>query len=166
MKALSLHQPWLTLMVIGAKGIETRSWKNDYRGPLALHATKNTDHLELALKEPFKSELAKWGFMTPESLPLGAVCAIVDLVDVFEMTPARVLAMQDIASGNAPKHLVDEARRELAFGAWEVGRFAWKVQNVRRLEKPIPARGFQMLWEWDWPKSEVVAKPQKELFKS
>lgn len=32
MKALSLTQPWATLMAIGAKRIETRSWGAAYRG--------------------------------------------------------------------------------------------------------------------------------------
>lgn len=41
MKTLSLYQPWATLMVIGAKRIETRSWMSRYRGPLAIHSTKS-----------------------------------------------------------------------------------------------------------------------------
>ena len=40
MKALSLTQPWATLVVIGAKRIETRSWHTSYVGPLLIHAAK------------------------------------------------------------------------------------------------------------------------------
>jgi hypothetical protein len=40
MKALTLTQPWATLVAIGAKTIETRSWPTSYRGPLAIHAAK------------------------------------------------------------------------------------------------------------------------------
>ena len=40
MKALSLTQPWASLVVIGAKCYETRSWATNYRGPLAIHASK------------------------------------------------------------------------------------------------------------------------------
>jgi activating signal cointegrator 1 len=40
MKAISICQPWATLIVIGAKRFETRSWKTDYRGILAIHASK------------------------------------------------------------------------------------------------------------------------------
>ena len=40
MKALTLHQPWATLVAVGEKRIETRSWSTDYRGPLAIHAGK------------------------------------------------------------------------------------------------------------------------------
>lgn len=40
MKAVTLTQPWATLVAIGAKQIETRSWPTNYRGPLAIHAGK------------------------------------------------------------------------------------------------------------------------------
>lgn len=40
MRCLTLTQPWATLVAIGAKRIETRSWSTSYRGPLAIHAGK------------------------------------------------------------------------------------------------------------------------------
>ena len=40
MKALSLTQSWATLVTIGAKKLETRSWPTYYRGPLLIHAAK------------------------------------------------------------------------------------------------------------------------------
>lgn len=36
--ALSLWQPWASLIALGVKTIETRSWSTQYRGPLAIHA--------------------------------------------------------------------------------------------------------------------------------
>lgn len=41
MKALSLWQPWATLIAIGAKQWETRGWRTAYRGPLAICSTVN-----------------------------------------------------------------------------------------------------------------------------
>lgn len=38
MKALTLHQPAASLVAVGVKTIETRSWSTRYRGPLAIHA--------------------------------------------------------------------------------------------------------------------------------
>ena len=38
MKALTLYQPWASLVALGVKTIETRSWSTPYRGPLAIHA--------------------------------------------------------------------------------------------------------------------------------
>jgi activating signal cointegrator 1 len=40
MKALSLTQPWATLVAIGAKCIETRTWHTFYTGTVAIHASK------------------------------------------------------------------------------------------------------------------------------
>ena len=43
MKALSLKQPWATVIVQGIKPIENRKWSTSYRGPLLIHASKNWD---------------------------------------------------------------------------------------------------------------------------
>lgn len=40
MKAISLTQPWATLVHLGAKRVETRSWYTSYRGQLVIHAAK------------------------------------------------------------------------------------------------------------------------------
>jgi activating signal cointegrator 1 len=42
MKVLTLHQPWASLVALGVKTIETRSWSTKYRGPLAIHAAGTT----------------------------------------------------------------------------------------------------------------------------
>ncbi|MXY46612.1 MAG: ASCH domain-containing protein [Chloroflexi bacterium] len=39
MKALSLRQPWASLIADGRKTIETRTWRTRYRGALAIHAS-------------------------------------------------------------------------------------------------------------------------------
>ncbi len=41
MKALTIRQPWASLIAAGVKTIETRSWSTRYRGPLAIHAGKH-----------------------------------------------------------------------------------------------------------------------------
>ena len=40
MKALTLHQPWASLVALGVKSVETRSWLTGYLGSLAIHAGK------------------------------------------------------------------------------------------------------------------------------
>ena len=40
MKALTLTQPWASLMELGQKEVETRSWYTGYRGELVIHAAK------------------------------------------------------------------------------------------------------------------------------
>ena len=43
MKALTLYQPYASLIAVGAKTIETRSWGTSYRGGLLIHAGKKCD---------------------------------------------------------------------------------------------------------------------------
>jgi hypothetical protein len=43
MKALSIQQPWADAVLTGAKRIENRTWRSDYRGNLLIHAGKRFD---------------------------------------------------------------------------------------------------------------------------
>jgi hypothetical protein len=40
-KALSMKEPWATLLLHGKKTIETRVWRTNYRGKILLCASKN-----------------------------------------------------------------------------------------------------------------------------
>lgn len=41
MKAITVLEPWASLIVFGPKRVENRSWWTAYRGPLAIHAGKS-----------------------------------------------------------------------------------------------------------------------------
>ena len=41
MKALSIIQPWASLIAVGIKDIETRTWRTNYRGEFLIHASAN-----------------------------------------------------------------------------------------------------------------------------
>lgn len=55
MRAITLMQPWASLIALGAKRYETRSWKTHYRGPLAIHSSRDFSKASRALChcEPF-----------------------------------------------------------------------------------------------------------------
>lgn len=40
-KALTMTDPWGTLVALGAKRIEIRSWSTPHNGPLAIHVAKS-----------------------------------------------------------------------------------------------------------------------------
>ena len=129
MKALSLLQPWASLIATGAKKIETRSWSTKYRGPLAIHASRSNKNNLLRYLEPFLTWLKGIGL-----LPLGAIVATCDLVDCIKMTPELIESIKS---------------PELDFGVYAVGRYAWILENIKPLEKPIPASGALSLWNWE-----------------
>lgn len=135
-------QPWASLVAIGAKRIETRSWPAKYRGPLAIHASKGfpKEARELCLQEPFKSALAKGGYNSPEELPLGVVIAICRLEAVWKIEK---------------EHWIPPDQEP--FGNFAPGRYAWDLVEVDKLPEPVPAIGQLGLWEWMVP-DEVLFK--------
>ena len=40
MKALSVKQPWASLIASGKKSLEIRTWRTDHRGPLLIVASR------------------------------------------------------------------------------------------------------------------------------
>lgn len=47
MKALSIWEPWASLIACGTKRIETRSWSTEYRGPLLICAAQARNDIDL-----------------------------------------------------------------------------------------------------------------------
>lgn len=92
MKVLTLTQPWATLVVIGIKEIETRSWKTNHRGQLGIHAARTFPRCArlIACSKPFKSALAMAGYAWPQDLPTGAVLGVAFLAGCEPITDRPV----------------------------------------------------------------------------
>lgn len=162
MKTLSICQPWASLIAIGAKRFETRSWATKYRGPLAIHASKSfrTQEKNLILSQPFKNALKNLCFresvlecdygknifaFMPENLPLGKIIATCNLVDCLEIRTNG--PRKGSKTENIMLILPDEP--ELSFGDYDPGRYALLLTDVKMLPEPIPAKGQLGLWNWD-----------------
>lgn len=141
-KCLSLWQPWATLVAIGAKQYETRSWSTSYRGPLVIHAAKTDKSLYMSSWPHFRLHLKDRNITRLEQFPLGAALCLVELVDVV-----RTETVVDGLSA-----------AERAFGDFSPGRFAWEIACVRRFPEPIPMRGAQGLFEVEIPDIAVSAQ--------
>jgi len=153
MKALTLIQPWATLIAIGAKKIETRGWKTIYRGPLAIHASKgwSKEVVRRALfTEPFKTLLNNAGYTLYSLLPRGVIIATCELVSVKEILPAhtfrRMLGWQ-WTGPDGVEYCYELDDQERALGNYSPGRYAWMLHNVQPLPEPIAAIGKQGVWE-------------------
>ena len=133
MKCLTIRQPWATLIALGEKQFETRSWRTSYRGDLAIHAGMTVDRAA-CLREPYLSVLARHGY-TADNLPSGVILATSRLAGCCEVTSQQ--AQQNWPGGN-----------EYTFGDYAEGRFAWKLGEVVPLAHPIPAKGRLGLWEY------------------
>lgn len=153
-KVLTLTQPWATLVAIGAKRIETRSWGTAYRGPLAIHAGKGlgdmtpTDFQRLCNSRPFYEALlpvagrkvTTGDWIDTDLLPRGAVIAVTDLWTCIKIDPSW--------GRHVPSYPLPPDEPERSFGNYAWGRYAWGLRNVRRLATPIPVRGALGLWDF------------------
>lgn len=133
MKALSLTQPWATLVALGEKRIETRSWPTKYRGPIAIHAAKGFPGWakHQCFMPAFASVLIRHN-LSPENLPLG-----------------RILCVTSIEGCLKTEALFELSEKRRAFGDYTSGRFAWILGCVVKVfEAGIYARGALGLWNW------------------
>src|SRR5262249_62191033 len=81
MRALTLYQPWASLVVLGEKKIETRSWSTRHVGPLAIHASATwpPGFHDICDSPAFRKALEHLGLLASR-LPLGAVLGTADLI--------------------------------------------------------------------------------------
>lgn len=122
MRAISLWQPWASAVACELKSNETRSWSTKFTGPLAIHAAKRwtKDEQSFYLKHPDRLHL-------PNTIPLGRIVAVVELVKCVPVEEIR-----DQLSA-----------RELSWGDYSDGRFAWVFQNLEPLAGWPEFRGAQ-----------------------
>ena len=155
MKCLSLWQPWASAIALGSKRIETRSWPTNYRGPLAIHASKRWTREEQELNCYYYWCAALGTRMAQrdtiwDKMPLGCVVATCDLVDCRPTGSFRL----DEIEHERRSPLIDELGAlhsytwtERLMGNFELGRFGWVLDNIKPLAEPIPFKGAQGLFE-------------------
>ncbi len=131
MKVLSLTEPCATLIKENIKKVETRSWKTSYRGELYIHASSTKIPKEWRKDKEFM-ELVK-------EIPLnyGNIICKCNLVDCVYMTKEYV---EDMKNNN---------HKEYICGKYEEGRYAWILENIQVLDKPIKAKGHLNIWNYE-----------------
>ena len=180
MRGLTLTQPWASLVAIGAKRIETRSWSTNYRGPIAIHAAKGfpkecqrlacdaalyREPLVAAGMDVYTPPPEHW-YHAPSyhyrgGLPLGAIVATARLAYVF-MTGDTLNYEHDVRTKRGPNGLTYEMTpQEIAFGNYEPGRYGWVLTDVQRLPEPIPCKGALGLWTVP---AEIVAQLKGQAY--
>jgi len=178
LKALTVWQPWASLLAGGQKKFETRSWATKYRGPIAIHAglgrpilavqksviagghrrldcdenIQREDMLEALVKafEDYATIPADGVMDYLDELPLGCIVATGVLVGCHEIDGIREMSC-------APTE----------YGCWDCNNKSWidpsdddlmfgnwNVGNfaweIKDIKRitPIPFKGQQGLWEW------------------
>ena len=143
MRAISLWQPYASLIAAKAKPFETRDWPAAPRligQRIAIHAAARrprqaeVDHLYDAVSDALG--FCHWH----QRIPYGAVVCTAKLIGCY------------IVSGfNHGKPVLSE-RREIeddGFGDYSLGRHCWELADVQIFDPAIPAKGKQGWWTWD-----------------
>lgn len=128
MKCLTIRPPWSDLIVLGFKRVEFRTWKVDYRGPVAIHAGMSVDkaailYLTKRLDMPWKLNR----HVGDEQL---------ETMKRYLVYPRRgvVLAVANLVS-------IDKSEyhdKELGFSVDEWG---WVLDDVKALKREVPLKG-------------------------
>ena len=77
MKALSIKQPWASLIANNIKNIENRTWKTNYRGRIYIHSSAKMSLYEFTWEQSMKISESFFYYDTPFSAIIGEV----DIVD-------------------------------------------------------------------------------------
>lgn len=125
MKVLTIKQPWATLIMLGDKRYEFRTWKTKYRGDLLIHAGKGID------KEAMK-RLEKY---LPVEIPLGKILGQVKITDCVMLT-------------NSLKENLLKENPDIYKNS-EIGLYGWKIEEVQVYDDQIEIKGRLGLWNYE-----------------
>ena len=129
-RAITLWQPWATLIALGYKRVETRSWGTSYRGTLAIHAAaRPMNKAGYALLSDLEE--------TYDDVTLGGIFETGAIVAISQVIDCRLMTLEVISA---------QTPLEIECGLWEPGRFAWKLAGIKKLVSPIKCKGKQGLW--------------------
>lgn len=173
-KVLSLHQPYASMIARGVKTIETRSWAAPVSligQRVAIHAAakRPAKHGGLGdyrfdryddewyMRPREQRFLNSWGY-----LPLGKIVATALLVECLPMVASitigehtkveRVLQLGPsvdrlpiidrwVGGGEVERYVTDQ----LPYGDFQIGRWAWMLDDVQALDNPVSFKGGQGL---------------------
>ena len=116
MKALSIKQPWVHAILHEGKDIENRSWKSNYRGWIALHASA----------KPLTSPVEEFRCPDLKSLDYSAICGVARLIDITTNSRSKWFYRPDDGSINYGWVFADATPLKKpipckgALGVWEI----------------------------------------------
>jgi len=140
MRVLNVLQPWASLIFAKdnqgnrIKVHETRSWRTNYEGPVAILASAKRGTPD----GPLASLMTRKGIDNPEDYPLGVIIGTAYIQGPDAMVPT---------DNHPTRHRLHPT--DFVTGDWTPGRWAWRLTGARRLKRPIPTKGKLGLWHPD-----------------
>lgn len=134
MKALTIRQPYASLVMCGAKPYEFRTWRTRYRGPLVIHSGAAFHAWHSLQWRKSRAVLDAAGYLVQEQLPRGALLGVVELVDCIS------------CDGGTDRHPLNWRQPPEHCGQFDAEMFALVLERPRELRTPIPATGKLGFW--------------------
>lgn len=143
MKAITVKQPWASLIVSGIKDIENRTWKTYFRGRVLIHSSSGKSQFNFTTAQNVKlNELNLRRWYDREQIK-GSIIGSVEIVDCTTEHPS-IWAKKNSGRLSAPKQWLDKPT------------YNWVLANPIKFPEPIPVKGKLMFW--DYP--NILAEPE------
>lgn len=129
MKVLTIKEPYASLIATNKKHVEIRSWKTKFTGEFYIHASKKPD----------KENLDKYKEVIDiDNLSCGNIIARCNLVDCALITESF---MNDYNK--------KFGTLGYTIGSNAIGEYAFILEDIKKLEKKIPAKGKLSFWTFE-----------------
>ena len=122
MKVLTIRKPWASLIINGYKKYEFRSWKTNYRGKILIHTSQKIEKEMLSRFKDYKLNCVSGSIIGEAEL---TDCILVD--EEFNQNLRKI---DNVVYGKSN----------------HVEKYAWKLENIKKYDKPIPMKGKLGLW--------------------
>ena len=158
MKAITVKQPWASLIVEGIKDIENRTWKTNFRGRVLVHAgmAKTSGLMARYLSYDQHIEFRKKvGYSGLDFLePLGCIIGSVEIVDCVINHPS-ILAEKTINKTywKDGKNYIEKVKPI----------YNWVLSNPIKFKKPISAKGKLSFWESEINLCHICGQPAEYI---
>ena len=126
MKVLTIKQPWASLIMLGLKKYEFRSWKTEYRGELLIHTGKGID----------KDGMERLKKYIPENMPTEKILGKVKLIDCIKTSPEFYDKVQKENKDIYAKSVFNQD-------------YAWQMEVIEVYDNPIRVKGKLRLWNYE-----------------
>ena len=125
MKVLTIKEPWASLIINGYKKYEFRSWKTKYRGKILIHAGAKIEK-DMLLRFSIYNLDYNCGYIIGEA-------TISDCILVDKEFNEKLLNENKTVYGRSN----------------HIEKYAWKLDNIVKYDKPIQVKGKLGLWNYD-----------------
>lgn len=122
MKVLTIREPWASLIINGYKKYEFRSWKTNYRGKILIHTSQKIEKEMLSRFKDYNLNCVSGSIIGEAEL---TDCILVD--EEFNQNLRKI---DNVVYGKSN----------------HVEKYAWKLENIKKYDKPIPMKGKLGLW--------------------